>query len=83
MIATRRSFLGFLAAAPFVVKASSLMPVRALLADDGVALTSIPYPGSYASFLDEMIAGIKRYEISYGSLPPQWDRIFAAARGAS
>lgn len=44
---SRRSLLGFLAAAPFIVKCGSLMPVRSFAVPpigDGVGLLSVAHP---------------------------------------
>ena len=48
MSLSRRSLLGFIAAAPVIIRATSLMPVRSFLGGpiigDGVVLMSAPHP---------------------------------------
>lgn len=91
MIATRRSFLGFLAAAPFVVKASSLMPVRALFVVPDMAVdfttenlsVSAMERYSVGSLRDVMLPGLRRYQFAYGSIPRQWGKVFDAEKGAA
>lgn len=74
---SRRGFLGFLLAAPVIVKASSIMAVKPVL-DDGIALTSMAHPVGDLSeaALEEAIIRIKKMKDEAGrriSLVP--DRI--------
>ena len=63
---TRRGFLGFLLAAPVIVKATSLMAVRPML-DDGIALTSMTHPNNLSeAALEEAIIRIKKMKDEAG-----------------
>lgn len=85
---SRRGLIGALIAAPAVVRASSLMPVKPF--DDNLLLKSYErylvgwedwrgVPGSIdpGSMRALLLPGIKRIIVSHDEIPKQWEKAFA------
>lgn len=86
LILPRRKFLTGLmglVAAPAVVKAASLMPVKLVQFDNGVALTSMAHPvrkGSgvcLAELREMLMPGLqKMFDDMYEDRSTQWENVF-------
>lgn len=83
---TRRRFLAGLFAAPAIVRASSLMPVRAFIipSEPLVVASTGPLGGySLAAFPDLLLPGLRRIEGNYASMVDLWPRLWEEAQRAA
>lgn len=80
-IITRRSLLRGLFAAPAIVAASSLMPIRGIVMDAAYVIDAPEYtfsPVTLGNIRNMLFPGLFEVRSSFDMIPRQWGRVFAA-----